>query len=155
VNHQFEQLIAPLDDRLQQLTAMAPVKVTALPRTMPSSGVYLFSEDGRHLYVGRSDRLRKRLQQHSRPSSPHGTAPFAFRLARAKTGQTEAAYSAKGSRAYLERDPTFARAFLECKQRVRKMNIQFVEERDPLRQTLLEIYVAVALETPYNDFANH
>lgn len=30
-----------------------------------------------------------------------------------------------------------------------------VEERDQLRQALLEIYVAVALETPFNDFDTH
>lgn len=35
------------------------------------------------------------------------------------------------------------------------MNIRVVEESDPLRQALLEMYVAVALEAPYNDFDNH
>jgi hypothetical protein len=39
-----------------------------------------------------------------------------------------------------------------AKQRVRAMNIRFVEEAVPLRQALLEIYVAVALQTPCNDF---
>ena len=32
------------------------------------------------------------------------------------------------------------------------MEIRFVEETDPVRQALLEIYVATVLETPYNDF---
>ena len=35
------------------------------------------------------------------------------------------------------------------------MKIRFVEETDPVRQALLEIYVATVLETPYNDFDNH
>jgi hypothetical protein len=35
------------------------------------------------------------------------------------------------------------------------MNLRFVEENDPVRQALLEIYVAVTLNTPYNDFDNH
>jgi hypothetical protein len=35
------------------------------------------------------------------------------------------------------------------------MDIRFVEENDPLRQALLEIYAAVALCTPYNDFETH
>ena len=35
------------------------------------------------------------------------------------------------------------------------MELRYVEEADPLRQTLLEIYVAVALKTPYNDFDTH
>ena len=33
--------------------------------------------------------------------------------------------------------------------------IRFVEENDPVRQALLEIYAAVALKTPYNDFDTH
>jgi hypothetical protein len=32
------------------------------------------------------------------------------------------------------------------------MQVRDVEERYPLRQALLEIYVAVVLKTPYNDF---
>jgi hypothetical protein len=35
------------------------------------------------------------------------------------------------------------------------MEIRFVEETHPVRQALLEIYVATVLETPYNDFDNH
>jgi hypothetical protein len=59
------------------------------------------------------------------------------------------------SRDALCADPEFAKAFLEAKRRVRQMEIRYVEERDPLRQTLLEIYVAVVLKTPYNDFETH
>ncbi len=35
------------------------------------------------------------------------------------------------------------------------MQVRYVEERDPLRQALLEIYVALVLKTPYNDFNTH
>jgi hypothetical protein len=35
------------------------------------------------------------------------------------------------------------------------MDLRFVEESDPTRQALLEIYVAVTLKTPFNDFDNH
>ena len=35
------------------------------------------------------------------------------------------------------------------------MDIRFVEETDAVRQALLEIYVALALETTFNDFDNH
>jgi hypothetical protein len=38
---------------------------------------------------------------------------------------------------------------------VREMDVRFVEERDPLRQALLEIYVAVSLKTLNNSFENH
>jgi hypothetical protein len=35
------------------------------------------------------------------------------------------------------------------------MHIRLVEEADPVRQTVLEIYVALALKTRYNDFDTH
>ena len=35
------------------------------------------------------------------------------------------------------------------------MDLRFVDEADPIRQALLEIYVAVVLGTPYNDFDTH
>ncbi len=35
------------------------------------------------------------------------------------------------------------------------MDIRYVEETDPIKQALLEIYTATALRTPYNDFENH
>jgi hypothetical protein len=35
------------------------------------------------------------------------------------------------------------------------MELRYVEEPDPLRQALLEIYVAVVLRTPHNNFETH
>ena len=35
------------------------------------------------------------------------------------------------------------------------MNVRYVHEKDPVRQALLEIYVAVATEAKYNDFDTH
>jgi hypothetical protein len=35
------------------------------------------------------------------------------------------------------------------------MDIRVVEEADANRQALLEMYVSIALDTPYNDFNNH
>ncbi len=82
MHHRFKRLIADLHGRFETLLAMPPVKVRALPPDVPKSGVYLLSEAGDHLYAGRSNRLRQRLQQHGRPSSGHNSAPFAFLLAR-------------------------------------------------------------------------
>jgi hypothetical protein len=53
------------------------------------------------------------------------------------------------------KDPDFREAFDEAKARIREMEVRYVEEADALRQTLLEIYVAVSLGTPYNDFRTH
>lgn len=83
-------------------------------------------------------------------------AAFAFRIARETTGNLKAAYK-KGatSRAGLMENPAFAAAFVSAKERVGRMHVRFVEETDPTRQALLEIYVSVVLATPYNDFDTH
>jgi hypothetical protein len=86
----------------------------------------------------------------------HRQAAFAFRLARKITGHVEASYRpGDGSRAGLMLDAQFAKAFNDAKERIREMDYRFVEETDQNRQALLEIYCAVVLETPYNDFGTH
>ena len=35
------------------------------------------------------------------------------------------------------------------------MDVRYVEEADPLRQTLLEVYTAVSSKSKYNDFDTH
>lgn len=46
-------------------------------------------------------------------------------------------------------------AFKRAKERVRAMEFRAVEESDQTRQALLEVYCAIALKTPYNDFGTH
>jgi hypothetical protein len=55
----------------------------------------------------------------------------------------------------LMQDPEFSAAFDRAKARIRDMDIRFVSEPDSLRQSLLEIYAAVTLKTPFNDFDTH
>lgn len=76
-------------------------------------------------------------------------------MARLQTGRIEAAYTATGSRSALIKDPEFGSLFATSKARIRHFNLRFVEEDDPTRQALLEIYVATVFETPFNDFENH
>ena len=152
----FIRYAETLHPSFERLVAMQPVTIAALPRNAPSAAVYLFSENGRSLYVGRTRNLRQRMRQHSIPSSRHNQAVFAFRLARETTGRLIASYSGEGRRASLANDDvTFSAAFTEAKARVRVMHVRYVEEPDPLRQALLEIYASIVLATPYNDFNTH
>jgi len=151
----FQHYAEELHPSFERLVNQTPVTITDLPRELPRQCVYLFSEGDRHLYVGRSNNFRNRLRQHSIDGAQHNQAVFAFKLARESTGQTEASYTSEGSRASLSTDPGFARAFLLAKRRVRAMDLRYVEEVDQLCQALLEIYAAVVLRTPYNDFATH
>ena len=155
MNENFKDFIESLDPSFQRLMAMETVSISSLPSNMPRAGIYLFTEDGKHLYVGRTNRLKQRLQQHCRPSSKHNIAPFAFRLARNATGNTQASYRQIGSRDELANRPDFQKAFNYAKSRIKKMEIHFVEEAEPMRQALLEMYVSVCLKTPYNDFDTH
>lgn len=82
-------------------------------------------------------------------------AAFAFRLAREATGYLDASYKKEGSRSKLMQDPDFLAAFDQAKTRIREMDVRFVEEANPIRQALLEIYVATSLQTAYNDFSTH
>jgi hypothetical protein len=155
MNATFRQLVESLEPSFNALMAMTPVRYASLPRQMPERGIYLCSEGDCHFYVGRTNRIRQRLAGHCRPSSNHFSATFAFRLAREETGLLKATYSPAGSRGDLVRDLTFGPAFVRAKARIADMDLRFVEEGDAVRQALLEIYVAVALKTPYNDFENH
>ena len=152
----FAVLVESLHPSFERLMAMEPIKERRFPKPMPTHGVYLFSEGDKHLYVGRSNSIRKRYGLHCNVGSGHLNAAFAFRLAREKTGKIKASYKAGNeSRNGLINDPEFKTIFDGAKARIRSMDFRFVEETDPLRQALLEIYCAVALDTPYNDFNNH
>ena len=155
MNEMFRKHVESLHPSFERLMAMPPVKACALPQKMPTYGIYLFSEGQKHLYVGRTNRLRKRLADHCRKSGTHNKATFAFLLARIASGVKTASYRPNGSRAELEKDPAFKSAFAAAKSRVGDMDIRYVEEVDPHRQALLEMYVAIALQTPHNSFDNH
>lgn len=151
----FKRYIDSLEPSFKRLLNMKPVTVATLPANMPSAGIYLFSEGANHLYVGRTNSIRKRLQNHCRPSSSLNKATFAFRITRQLTGKTQATYSSQGSRSSLEQDSIFNALFLEQKQRIREMDVRFVSEPDSMRQALLEMYASVSLSTAHNDFDNH
>ena len=152
----FLDAVATLDQKLTELLACEPRVFGQLPTTMPSAGVYLFTDGGRDLYVGRSNGLRNRYFLHCRPGSRQNQASFAYRLAREKLGVQRASYGAGvGSRTGLAATESFLVAFADAKARIRAMEYRFVEEPDQTRQALLEAYCAIVLETPYNDFGTH
>jgi hypothetical protein len=104
---EFREFVESLEPKFQTLMAIAPVRYASLPRQMPERGIYLLSEGDRHLYVGRTNRIRRRLSGHCRPSNTHFSATFALRVAREETGLLKASYSPAGSHAELVTDPTF------------------------------------------------
>jgi hypothetical protein len=127
-------------------------------------GVYLFTEAGRHLYVGRCglteraakkgrghSNFRTRLAGHTRPSSAHNQATFAWRLAvEAVEGQFEGLPT---TRAELQLDSRFRREFVRQKERVAAMEFQVATIADNFESYIFEPYAALMLDTPYNSWA--
>jgi hypothetical protein len=148
VNEKFRQVVESLQPKLEALLGMAPVHPAPLSAGTPLRGVYLLSEGEKHLYVGRSDKMPTRLRNHC--SGTHKQAAFAFKLARETTGLTNPTYKRVGSRDDLMTRVEFVAAFQQAQARLRNMDLRYVEEVDALRQCLLEVYVSVALATPYN-----
>lgn len=155
MDENFRKHVEALHPLYEELLRCRPFTFATLPNQLPKAGIYLFSEADRYLYVGRTNGIKKRLQQHCRPGSSHNSAPFAFRLAREERNVLKASYKKEGSRSHLLQDPDFANSFIEAKARLRAMHVRIVAEADPLRQALLEMYTALSLNAPYNDFDNH
>jgi hypothetical protein len=98
--------------------------------------------------------MKSRIQEHSRPSSTSNSAPFAFNIAKKNAKMNGIDISVK--REVLEKQPAFIPLFTQAKDRVSKMEIRFVEIKDPHMRALFEIYAAIVLNTTeYNSFETH
>jgi len=153
MNQLFEKYVSGLEERYQLLCSMEPVLASDMPMDCPRGGVYLFYDSETPLYVGRTKRLiRDRVPEHYRSGDD---SPFAWLIAREKTGR-EATYGKKGSRRdLLDNDTEFLRAYNEAKTRIRNFTVRYVGESDSTTQAILEIYVAVVTGAKYNNFDTH
>ena len=123
-------------------------------------GIYVFYEDGKPIYVGRTDRMRNRLYQHGQEKSGYNSAPLANRMAYRVACPEKSKQGYTPTKAERERIPDFQEIFYEQKPKIRKMGVRIVEVKNPEEQALFEVYAAVMLETTvrqggYNDFKNH
>jgi hypothetical protein len=151
----FKRYLAQLELKRVALISMEPVTRDSLPEGMPERGVYLFTENGQHKYVGRSNGLYERIRMHSAPGSDHNRASLAFKLARQECGIGPPTYRKGTGRAEIACRPDMKLTFPAVKARIGNMEVRFVEEADSMKQMLLEAYVHVVHKTPYNDFDNH
>ena len=133
------------------------------------------------MYVGRSDKVADRIKSHGTGSkSGSASATFAFILTRKLWGIWNGPYwdgpfpkkkkerekkitIKKGSRTKeirldrgsLLNDPDIFKDFKQQVKKVRSMKLIVVKIEDPYKQATFEVYAALALDTPYNDFRNH
>ena len=137
-----------------------------LPDHFPGRGIYVFYENCKPLYVGRSgkkggnpDRMRERIYEHCQKSSTHNSASFAFLLAVEKAKKQGIDCNSL-TRDALQNEPRFKKIYDKEKKRVRAMGVRVVEVDDSIEQTIFEVYAALRLGTTvqqggYNDFDNH
>ena len=147
----FEDAVAAVKAGFDRLVRAPAVCVREVPRDAPKKAVYVFYDGEQPLYVGRTNRLPSRMADHVSPH--HGKAAFAFRLARDEFEQANK--SARTARKKLASDADFRHMFKAKCGWVGALTVRYVEEPDPIRQTLLEVYAAMMLKTEHNSLDNH
>lgn len=151
----FGDAVEGLDKSFRELLACEPITYETKPRQLPSAVVYLFSDGEKPIYVGRSNTFRQRLGNHCLTGSTVNQASLAFRLACKDVGYARQRYKRGSSGAdALKSVPGLEEAFSTRKVRLRSMAIRYVAETDQVRQALLEMYTALALDLPH-DFGTH
>ncbi len=149
-----KEIESKLPALVDELLACPPHR-RAFDRAPKQPGIYLYSDGGRHLYVGRTRNLASRWGQHTAPSSGINSAAFAFNVAKR---QAEAAgVDVTVARQALAQDAVFAAAFADAKAAVRAMDYRYVVVTSPVLSTVGEVYAAMLLGTEgdYNLFETH
>jgi len=151
----FSGILNQMEPLLGQLLNCEPRQRGILPTAPERPGVYLFTEAGKPIYVGQTRSFRRRWGEHTRPSSPENSAPFAFNIARREAIRKN--LDATGPRKAVSKLPDFAELFKAAKSRVRAMDFRFVEIEDPPLRTIFEVYASLALGThgDFNVFETH
>ena len=148
---EFQQSVKHVQKKCSELLKSKHLARSDFPREHKSiPGIYLFSEKGWALYVGRTNKLGWRISSHTHSS--HHIANFAFLIAKYKT-KTPA--KTKKTRSELMKNKKFKAAFDKARQRIKAMDIQIIKERNSVKQALLEICVASRTKAKYNNFDNH
>ena len=137
------------------------VRPTVAEKVPSGKGVSVFHEDGKNLYVGRTDQMADRLLNHGR--KPHASAPSSatFALILAKNEFKKAflvphnLFSKELARELNAHADVKLKLWQEAVERVKRMSVKVVEIEHPHEQAVFEIYVHEKLGTPFNSFVNH
>jgi len=151
MNERFRKIIETFPAKMEHLNQSPFITKNELDN-VPKMGIYVFYEEDRPVYVGRSERLKARLREHSQQSSGHMSATYAFNIA--KKEAKESGIDTRKRRIDLERDPEFAPIYKQAKERISKMQIRVIGIEDPVEQTLFEVYAHLELGTD-NEWGTH
>ncbi len=165
----WENLSTLLPAVLSQLLASKAYHVGRRP---PGNrrGIYLFSEVGRHLYVGRTGitarsrakggvpitSFRHRFDQHVQPGRPPGASSFANRLMLERARELNLAVPDDWWAYRRTTASGIYELYKDAKVRIGAMECRVAALEDDLRgvrSLVAEVYAHVHLGTPYNDFS--
>ena len=148
----FEEAVEKMEGYLERLKECPPSKSFRFSAG-DGAAVYVFYEGKKAMYVGRTDRLRGRIQEHGRPGSGHNSAPFAYNMA--KCDARDSGLKVDGIyRNDLCKVKQFIPFFRQSKERVCNMQVRFVAIPDPHLQVLFEVYAALKLKAKWTTFSN-
>ena len=151
MNAKFEKIINTFPALMEKLNKSHFITREDLKK-IPDRGIYVFYDGKKPIYVGRSERLKSRLREHSNQSSSQTSATFAFNLAKSRAKKLGIDIS--GNRKILEQDPHFLPIYKEEKTRVSKMKIKVIRINRQIKQTIFEVYASIELQTK-QDWGTH
>ncbi|WP_258019431.1 hypothetical protein [Pseudomonas chlororaphis] len=111
-------------------------------------GCYVFSDQGKPVYVGISRGVVKRLVQHLNFES-HNTASLVYKMAAED-------YPHEMKRDQAMKDEQFKEVFLSAQGRLRQTTVAFIEVSNDLELYAFEVLAAMKLDTDvWNTFRTH
>ncbi len=125
----FEQIVKGMPLLIQELINQPMLKKDEI-RTgqgfVPQKGIYVLFDNNKPIYVGRSNNIKRRLNEHSNEGSDRYSATFAFKLA-IKEYEKKYMKSTKGIRRQdLEKDHEFVVEFRKARSSVAGMGIKAI-----------------------------
>ena len=146
----FTEIVGQMEPLLDQLLGGTAYRGDTLQSLHVRHGIYVFFEGEMPMYVGRvgptsKQPMRTRIKQH-RNGQPR-TAPLPTWMVRIHLGQNDitAKRIAEDHRSLFD----------QTQERVRAMEVKAVQIEDCTIQAIFEIYSALVLQTPFNDFCTH
>lgn len=165
----WAQFVAWLPRMLSDLLASEVYGIDDRP-PRDQRGIYLFTERGKHLYVGRTSitarardsggppitSFRRRFDQHTQPGRPPGAASFANRLMWKEAKRRGIEIPVDWWKNRKTEGAEACGLFRAAKTRIGAMECRVVTFDDDLkgvRSSVAEIYVHTQLRTRFNDFS--
>lgn len=119
------------------------------------NGAYVYLEGGFPIYVGISQKVVTRLNQHVKGKT-HYDASLAYRMAKRELFGTDEVNGSNNQRQQNMDDKTFQAAFEEAKCRIAGFAVAVVDIENPIERYLFEVYAAMEMGTgEYNSFETH